>query len=172
MPYSSNLLDKKILKILNDIQPANVYDIGAGAGKYGLMIRKNLKSVERLIAIEIDKDYIERFRLGSIYDEVLCISANDLLNHRFYDTNFDTIIIGDCIEHLKKSEGIDLLNFLAYRSRWILIQYPTKYLQNTFQGKPQEAHISIWRETDFISFDIKKTLKSGSQKFVLIRGYL
>jgi hypothetical protein len=100
------------------------------------------------------------------------MSANDLVNQEFYDVNFDTVIIGDCIEHLKKSEGLDLLNFLVYRSRWILVQYPVKYLQNTFEGKHQEAHISVWGDKDFYSFDIEKKLVAEQQKFVLIKGYL
>ena len=172
MPYSSKLLDSEVLNILKEIKPSKVYDIGAGAGKYGLMIRKNTIEVERLICIEIDKDYIEKFKLNNIYDEVLQMSAMDLISEKFYDTNFDTVVIGDCIEHLKKSDGIDLLNFLVYRTKWILVQYPIKYLQNTFEGKHQEAHISIWDDKDFDSFEIKKKLEAETQRFILIKGYL
>ncbi len=172
MPYSSTLLDTKIENILKKIKPETVYDIGAGAGKYGLMIKEKINSVKNLIAIEIDRDYIEKFKLKEIYTEVKNMSVNNLISEDFYDTNFDTVIIGDCIEHLKKSEGIDLLNFLVYRSKWILVQYPVKYLQNTFEGKHQEAHISVWGDNDFISFDIEKKLVAGQQKFVLIKGYI
>lgn len=172
MPYSSKLLDSEILNILKEIKPLKVYDIGAGAGKYGSMIRKNTIEVKKLIGIEIDMDYIERFKLNDIYDEILQMSVMDLISGKFYDTNFGTIIIGDCIEHLKKSEGIDLLNFLVYRTKWILVQYPFKYLQNTFEGKHQEAHISVWDDKDFESFEVAKKLEVESQRLVLIKGYL
>ena len=171
MPYSNSVLDDRILQILKQIQPSIVYDIGAGAGKYGQMVKENLPDTHS-VAIEIDSDYIKRFKLPTIYDDVLEMSANDLVSERFYDTDFDTVIIGDCIEHLKKSDGIDLLNFLVYRARWILVQYPIKYLQNTFEGKHQEAHISVWGDTDFVSFEIEETLSETSQKCVLIKGYL
>lgn len=171
MPYSSPSLDDQVLQILKQIQPIVVYDIGAGAGKYGRIVKKNLPNT-RSVAVEIDTDYIKKFDLREIYTEVLEMSANDLISERFYDANFDTIIIGDCIEHLKKSDGLDLLNFLVYRARWILIQYPLKYLQNTFEGKHQEAHISVWGDNDFISFEVEKKLSENSQECVLIKGYL
>jgi phospholipid N-methyltransferase len=172
MPYSSDLLDNKIEKVLIKIKPKIIYDIGAGAGKYGSLARKIFNQDVKLTAIEIDSEYINRFNLEKLYNKVLCMSATDLINPKFYSTNFDTVIIGDCIEHLKKSDGIDLLNFLVYRSHWILIQYPVKYIQNTFEGKHQEAHLSVWEDKDFQSFEVKKKLLSGQQKFVLIKGYL
>lgn len=172
MPYSSKLLDEKITKILQKINPEIVFDIGAGAGKYGKIARNKLTNLKKLVAIEIDEDYIRKFKLKDIYDEVKCMSVTDLIDKQFYDTNFGTVIIGDCIEHLKKSDGIDLLNFLVYRSKWILVQYPVKYLQNTFEGKHQEAHISVWDDHDFISFEVKKKLVAEQQRFVLIKGYI
>lgn len=172
MPYSSNLLDNDIIKIIKKLNPKVVYDIGAGAGKYGSMVRDHIGKVVKTVAIEIDPEYIKRFELKKIYTKILCISAADLINSSFYDNDFGLVIIGDCIEHLKKSEGIDLLNFLIYRSSWIMIQYPIKYLQNTFDGKSQEAHISVWGNVDFASFDIVKKVTIGNQELVLIKGYL
>jgi hypothetical protein len=40
MPYSSKLLDDKIRDVLIEINPDIIFDIGAGAGKYGRMARK------------------------------------------------------------------------------------------------------------------------------------
>lgn len=174
MPYSSPVLDKKMLKMLRDIRPATVYDIGAGAGKYGKLIKQSpslKKIVKKIIGIEIDREYIKRFDLNSVYDEVWRMPATELMSHEFYDTNFDTIIIGDCIEHMRKTEGIDLLNFLVYRSRWILVQYPVKYLQNTVNGKYHEAHISVWSDTDFAGFDVQTKYACEWKRAVLIQGY-
>ena len=76
------------------------------------------------------------------------------------DSTYDLVIIGDCIEHMKKSEGIDLLNFLVYRSKYILIHYPNEYIQGTVDDHIHEAHISIWHESDFQAFDYK-FIKNG-----------
>ena len=173
MPYSSSLLDKKMLKMLRDIKPTKIYDVGAGAGKYGLMINKYLKkTVKESIAIEMDRDYIKKFKLNTIYSEVWSIPAAQLMTHEFYDTNFDTVILGDCIEHMKKSEGVDLLNFLVYRCKWILVQYPVKYIQNSVNGKFHEAHISVWGDADFTPFEVEQSYTREWKKAILIKGFL
>src|SRR3989338_7996016 len=110
MPYSSFVFDKSIEEIIRLLKPQTLLDLGTGAGKYGELAKKISPST-KLTAIEIEKDYIKKFRLLSIYDEVWNISVTDLINPKYYDSNFDVIMIGDIIEHLNKSDGIDLLNF-------------------------------------------------------------
>ena len=74
-------------------------------------------------------------------------------------------------EHLKKSEGVDLLNFLVYRTRWIIIEFPYHYLQNSVDGYYSEAHMSVWDKSDFRLFE-SKFYKKKSQRLVIIKGYL
>src|SRR3989344_7453428 len=152
MPYSSFIFDKSIEEIIRLLKPETLLDLGAGAGKYGELAKKINSSI-KLTAVEIEKDYIKNFKLPSIYDEVWNISATDLINPKYYDQIFDVIMIGDIIEHLRKSDGIDLLNFLIYRSRWIAVQFPHRYLQNSVEGYHSEAHISVWSAKDFDSFE-------------------
>ena len=153
------------------MRPAEVLDIGAGAGKYGEMLR-GLDQKINLTAVEVEEDYIKKFRLCDIYDDVLKVSAQDLVSAKFIDKKFDVVIMGDVIEHLKKSEGVDLLHFLMYRSRWIILVYPHRYLQNSVEGYTSEAHISVWGESDFSLFDTTKIYEKDSQRLVVIRGYL
>lgn len=171
MPYSSTIFDRKICDLLVEIKPKTVYDIGAGAGKYGLLLKKNFPNTYS-IGIELDREYIKQFKLEKSYCEIWNIAAEDLISPRYYDFDFDTVILGDIIEHLKKSDGIDLLNFLIYRTRWILIQYPVKYIQNTVDGKSQEAHISIWGDRDFAQFEVQKKFSQKSQRLILLKGFL
>lgn len=171
MPYSENVFDKKVSEILMKISPNVLHDIGAGAGKYGKLIGA-IGIPTRKIAIEIDPEYIERFGLKDLYDEVWNIPAIDLINPKYFDIDFDMVIIGDCIEHLRKSDGIDLLNFLVYRTRYVIIQYPVEYVQNSYEGKFQEAHISVWSEDDFKNFNIAEKAEIDKQRLVLIKGYL
>ena len=124
-----------------------------------------------MTAVEIEKDYIKNFKLHSIYDEVWNISATDLINPKYYDSTFDVIMIGDIIEHLKKSDGIDLLNFLIYRCRWIILEFPYRYFQNSVDGHHSEAHISVWAKDDFISFERTKLYEKDTQRLVVLRGY-
>ena len=110
--------------------------------------------------------------LSSIYDEVWNISATDLINPKYYDSTFDVIMIGDIIEHLKKSDGIDLLNFLIYRCRWIILEFPYRYLQNSVDGYHSEAHISVWTKDDLVSFERTQLYEKDTQRLILLRVYL
>lgn len=171
MPYSSFIFDKSIEEIIRLLKPESFLDLGAGAGKYG-ELAKRINSSIKLTAVEIEKDYIINFKLPSIYNEVWNISAIDLINPKYYDSTFDVIMIGDIIEHLKKSDGIDLLNFLIYRCRWIILEFPYRYLQNSVDGYHSEAHISVWAKDDFVSFDRTKLYAKDTQRLILLRGYL
>ena len=171
MPYSSFIFDRSIEEIIRLLKPETFLDLGAGAGKYGELARKINPSI-KLTAVEIEKDYIKQFNLFSIYDEVWNVSATDLINPKYYDSTFDVIMIGDIIEHLKKSDGIDLLNFLIYRCRWIILEFPYHYLQNSVVGYHSEAHISVWTKNDFISFERTKLYAKDTQRLIVLRGYL
>ena len=65
MPYSSTIFDESIKRILEVISPREVLDLGAGAGKYGKMVKENFNT-RKCIAVEIDEDYIERFNLKTL----------------------------------------------------------------------------------------------------------
>lgn len=171
MPYSSPVFDRAITEVIKHIDTKSFFDIGAGAGKYGELVRA-ISSEIKTVAVEIEKDYINTFNLPTKYNEVLNISVLDLIQPNYYDTNFDVVMIGDTIEHLKKSDGIDLLNFLVYRCRWIIIQFPVRYLQNTVDSYTSEAHISVWDKTDFQSFERTKIFANEKQRLVAIRGYM
>jgi len=171
MPYSNNFFDKKIGEILEYIKPNKFYDFGAGAGKYGDIIKEKSKRTYS-IAIESEKDYIEKFNLVSKYNKVFNFSILNFLHHSYYNNDFDVVMFGDVIEHLKKSDGLDLLNFLVYRTRWIIVEFPQKYLQNPVDGHFSEAHISIWGKNDFCGFDVSDLINQSGQCLIIIKGYL
>src|SRR4030043_367496 len=123
-----------------------------------------------LIGVEIEPDYIKKFELKKIYDKIFCCNAAYLIG-KIQEEIFDLVIMCDVLEHMKKSEGIDLLNFLVYRSGFILIEYPEKYIQNSVDGYEHEAHISIWNRRDFDIFDRTGIAKRGKQRLLVIQGY-
>jgi hypothetical protein len=144
-------------------------DVGAGAGKYGKFIKELVPSAT-VEAIEIEKDYIEKYCLKEIYDKVFCIDAVNYIR-RYVDRSHDICIIGDSIEHLNKSDGINLIEFLIYRSKFIIIIFPTKYLQYSWKGYKSEAHRSIWSRKDFGSYEHTYVSKKN-MNMVVITGYL
>lgn len=169
MPVSHWLPDGTTKKLLKRIKVNRFLDIGAGAGKYGKMVSFFHPDAEK-IAVEIDETYVKDFELEKIYNQVWVMPAINLISEKI-DESYDLVIIGDCFEHMRKSEGIDLLNFLVYRSKYILIHYPDRYIQETVDGHIHEAHISIWSEYDFYGFDYL-LIKNGFIHTYAINGYL
>lgn len=47
MPYSSFIFDNAIAEIIKIIKPKVVLDLGAGAGKYGSMVKEEIKEFIR-----------------------------------------------------------------------------------------------------------------------------
>jgi len=169
MPYSDSTFDKKIENFILKHKFKNYIDIGAGAGKYGKMIKKILPD-SYVIAVEGDASYVKKFKLRSIYDMVYDTRIETFFDNR-PDFTIDMAIIGDCLEHLKKSDGEDLINYLIYRSRYILIVFPSKYVQYSWRGHNLEAHRSVWSKHDFLIFKHRYYTKKF-MNLVIIRGYL
>jgi len=169
MPYSEVFFNKKIEKLMQKWGYVSYFDIGIGAGKYGEIIKKIYPNA-KLKGIEIDSEYINKFNLSEIYDEITHGDIKDYINE---NEGFiaDVIIIGDLIEHLLKSEGIDLLNYLVYRAKKIIVVYPKKYIQYNVNDKSHEAHKSVWCKDDFKCFDFK-IYNAGYLSMVVIDGYL
>ncbi len=166
--YSWPIFDQITTRTAELIGPATVLDIGAGSGKYGRLLREALPQA-RLTALEVDADVAQRNELGAIYDEVINLTAADFM--RGHPTRvFDLAIIGDCIEHMTKSEGIDLLNFLTYRSGYTLIITPEAMvmsLEPFYRG-----HNSVWTERDFSWHDNWAFARVVEMQLFLLRGYL
>lgn len=168
MPFSATEFDREIELYFRLTHHDSVVDIGPGEGKYGRMLRR-LNGNTRLIGVEHDADYVEQYKLRDLYDEVWVSDAAELMNE--LDRNFDAVIMGDCIEHMRKSIGLDLLNFLVYRSKIIMVKFPLQMLQNAWQGHKSEAHVSVWSEHDFRGMDYL----FAERNFIclaLVRGYL
>jgi hypothetical protein len=130
---------------------------------------RQVRPEAKLTAVECDKDYVERYRLADIYDVVRVEDAVHLMDE--VDQVFDVAVLGDSIEHMRKSVGVDLLHFLVYRSRLIVLKFPLQMPQASLEGHKSEAHVSVWSEHDFRGFDHVYT-ERNFLCLVLVRGYL
>ena len=81
------------------------------------------------------------------------------------------VIIGDCIEHMPKSVGLDLLNFLTYRAQYIIVLAPEFLVQGSVDGMKSESHISVWSEYDFQWHDAWAFENALTISLFLLRGY-
>mgnify|MGYP000885540790 FL=1 len=169
MAGSSMALDKNVKDFLSKIEFEKVIDIGCGSGKYGRMV-KELRPDCKLVGIEKDESYIEEFSLNNVYDSIYDFDAHKLIRNADFKT--DICIMGDVIEHMPKSQGIDFINYMIYRCKWLIIKYPIRFIQGAVGGHASESHISTWSKHDFEGFDIEEWAEDVPIVLVILKGYL
>jgi hypothetical protein len=173
MSGSFSVFDSVVAELLTWLQPSSALDVGTGAGKYGHMLTRAAPQCRR-VGIEAEATYIERFGLNDIYQQVHCGSAADW-QATALDSRFDLAIVGDCLTHMSKSAGQDLLNFLAYRSAYTLIVAPEFIVQSAADsaaGLPTQERRSVWSERDLGWHDLWAWDNCRTVSFFLLRGYL
>lgn len=169
MPGSFRNFDSVVAKLVGTLQPTRLLDIGCGAGKYGKLVAEHAPACRR-IGVEAEGSYIEKFNLTSIYHEVRHGFAWPGLAGNTSEC-FDLAIIGDCIEHMPKSHGLDLLNFLTYRTQYIVVLAPEFAVQGSVNGVDSESHISVWSERDFQWHDRWAWDNCLTISMFILRGY-
>lgn len=165
--YSWNTFDETIAHLVSVISPATVLDVGAGAGKYADIIRSTGVTTH-ITAVEIGEDSISRHGLNEKYDDIIR-ETSDKIIEKYPMARFDLVILGDVIEHLKKSDGIDFLNWLNYRAKYIVIVVPESMVMN--RDPWYEGHNSVWTDRDFLWHDNWCSDNIEQAQLFILRGY-
>lgn len=128
-----------------------VLDVGAGDGKWGKLL-KGL--VPHLLALEVWPGYIKKYHLNDIYDVVI---HGDLVKFDRF-SEFDVIILGDVLEHLKRTDAIAVIDRLRQSGTRVFLTIPiSKCVQDgTVYGNPYETHLDQWshEELEAISWKV------------------
>lgn len=168
MPGSFPVFDSLLERVIEWTGPRTALDIGTGAGKVGRMLHRYAPGC-RPTGIEVEASYVDRFGLRALYDPLHVADATVWC--REHRDAFDLIVLGDCIEHLPKSAGLDLLNELVHRCAWLVVVAPEFVVQGSVDGIDSEAHRSVWSERDFGWHDLYAFDNCRATTFVLLRGY-
>jgi hypothetical protein len=175
MPGSSPVLDTDIVSIIKRISPSTVFDVGVGAGKYGEILKEIFPS-SIVTGCEVDASYLIEFKDKHLfYKNIVIKSIMEIVNAE--EVEFDLVIFGDVLEHLKGSEIIDVLDYFQYRTKYILCVYPTGLRQGIWNGHPSERHLSEVKLYEIVNrYDVWEYKKARYESFlmnlVLIKGYL
>jgi len=170
MSGSFPVFDAAAGHLIARLVPRRALDIGAGSGKYGHLLAQHAPGCER-VAVEINAGSVERFALRGLYQRVDVVDAARWWRDNMEEA-FDLAIIGDCLQSMAKSEGLDLLNALVYRCAWLLVVVPEFVVQGAVDGTPGSVHRSAWSERDLHWHDLWAWDNVRSVSLALLRGYL
>ena len=164
--YITPILDK-IAALHNDQSIQDILDVGCGGGKWGFLSRDLIDyyhnsayfkkdwelSIEGVEAFPKYKTPVHEF----IYDKIYYQPVQEI----DFQKDYDIIFFMEVIEHIKKEEGLKILDTLLSRvRRGIFLSFPPEYdllgrhifeQQDTHEND-FERHVSIWSESDLIKY--------------------
>lgn len=144
-PSVNEITIDQILKI----KPKSIYDVGAGDGFYGKLLKYLLDYDAQTCGIEKNHIYIDQFGLKSIYDVVIIKDIVDIISK----ISGDLIIFGDVLEHLEKEGMINVLRTSVKNFKYIIINSPLGF-QPQDHVYPEEIHRCGIEESDFKDYEV------------------
>jgi hypothetical protein len=145
-----------IVKLLVDIRPSRVVDIGPGWGKYGLACREYLPQLERLDAIEVATGRLQT--QDAIYDQVITGDARCVPVQVF--KNYSVALLIDVIEHMTLEDGHELLDSVRAAGCEVLVSTPKIFTAQHDVLNPYEAHLSLWSWEQLRPHGIKRDVST------------
>lgn len=144
MPISSGSNKKPIMDLFRKFNIRCILELGVGYGHFGPKIKIELPG-SRLFGIEIFKPYFEKIP-KNCYERLFHHDIRTFdYEKQLSDVKLQAVMIIDVLEHLKRDEGIKLLekiNFIPF----IIICVPIiDYEQGEMFDNVHEAHLTQWK---------------------------
>ena len=148
------------------IRPSRVIDFGAGDGFYGKLLKYVNKQCY-VLGVEKEASYIKKFRLKSIYDELIhedLIKIIDLM-FRGNTKEFELAIFGDVLEHLEYDDFKKVLSKSSYLFDYIIINSPNGFHEQDHEIESEIHRCGITKE-DFVDYNVVswQEFKDGNTK--------
>jgi len=155
--------------LLSELKPRLVADFGTGLGCYGKVCRE---LGVPCIGIEIWPQFVKSSL--PYYDFMVQGDMRSFVE-RVYGGVF---IFGNCLEHMKKKDGLKIARVASLRSEYTIISTPYGYVPYAgTAGKPFSPHVCGYVPSDFCDLDVQKIIyinnlstKKKVQFMVLIKG--
>lgn len=162
MPTCNHLYITDVITLIRKIKPVSILDIGCGFGKWGFLFREYLDIMGgrynkedwnvKIDTIEIFEPYITPVH-RHVYDNIFIGDATEKINEL---GQYDLIFSSDCLEHIERVKGEQLLYDIDRHSNHQLLCVPLTEVwlgsQGAVFGNEAEAHISAWFDNDFGSY--------------------
>jgi len=150
MGTSERFLIPHVLDVVVNEKPKTVLDVGAGYGKYGILVREYAET-DRVDGLDIGPPRYpayDHFYVGDVreVDRVLPPDA----------PRYDLALFLEVIEHLDKADGLAVLEMLTRRAKRVLVSTPLGFRRQEIDGLPYETHRSGWYPWDFRRFRVHR----------------
>lgn len=148
-PNGKKWIGQCLSRIRNRTQTTRILDIGAGQGTYVRRYRSTFPN-SHWTAVEVWTDYIDRFKLGDLYDQVINQDARTLGPDQLAA---DLVFAGDVLEHMTQPEAVALVDQILAHSKALIISIPIVHMpQGAHEGNPFEAHVKDdWSDQEVLS---------------------
>lgn len=135
MPVSTGIFKQEAIEFIKTKfnSDHNVLDIGAGCGTYSQLLKSHLP---RMDAIEIFEPYVEAYNLKEQYNNLYVKDAVDF-QFEFYNL----IIVGDVLEHIDESRGIEFIKRIYNKCDDLVVSVPFHAPQGEHYGNIYETHL-------------------------------
>jgi glycosyltransferase involved in cell wall biosynthesis len=179
MPISYYQAIPQILERVLEERPASILDVGAGFGKYGMLLREALELPHSryhkhqwtitIDGVEVFQDYRNPIH-DYVYDRMYYGPIGELIDEL---PRYDVVLLIDTLGHFTKQAGkVMLEKLMLHASKAVLISTPINPSpQGEYLGNPHETLVSRWSHIDFIGFDsshqLVHTADGGAQIFKL-----
>jgi hypothetical protein len=116
----------------------SVLDVGAGRGKYRLL----LHDYPAVDAVEVWSPTVVDEDLWGLYRSVYVDDVHDLVtSSRWDDVWYDVVIMGDVLEHMTVERAATTLARLDQRSTDVIVVVPYMYPQGEEDGNIYQHHV-------------------------------
>lgn len=159
MPTSVHYQISTIIEMIVALKPSSVLDIGAGTGKYGLLMREYLELWGnnghldklswrcRIDAIEAFEPYISPVH-EYVYDRIYVDDATTVIEEISH--KYDLAILIDVLEHIDKDRGRHFIKALRDKADAVIVSLPERFVaQGALFNNPYEVHRAEWSRSDF-----------------------
>ena len=166
MPNSHPENKPWIMQEILQLNPKTMLDVGAGSGDYLNLIRRNIGNSIKVDAIEVWQPYVDFYFLKKRYNNVFVEYVRN-----FENFNYDLVILGDVLEHMKKDEAINLWDKISKQAKYAIISIPiVHHPQEAVNGNPYEIH----QEEDWSMEKVLESFKNiyKHQKFNITGAFV
>lgn len=127
----------------------SVLDVGAGAGNWVDALR-DAGFAGIVDAVEVWKPYVEQYRLRERYQSVYTFDIR--VAPPMWFGFYDVVIFGDVLEHMSKSEAMDLWRRAIMATNAVIAIPIIHYCQGALNGNPYEVHVKDdWTHTEVLA---------------------